>query len=64
MNIMQKAAAGLAAFGASVGAAVAAVPESVTNEISTARNDALTVGAAVLGVIIAIFALKLVRRAL
>lgn len=46
------------------GSVFAAVPEVVTQEISTAKADALTVGAAILGVIIAIFALKLVRRAL
>lgn len=46
------------------GSVFAAVPEAVTQEIATAKTDAVTVGAAVLAVIIAIFALKLVRRAL
>lgn len=54
-------AAPLALVGTSV---FAAVPEGVTQELTAAKADALTIGAAVLGVIIAIFALKLARRAL
>lgn len=54
-------AAPLALFGTSV---FAAVPEAITTELGTARTDALTIGAAVLAIIVAMFALKIVRRAL
>jgi hypothetical protein len=42
----------------------AAVPEAVTTAITGAGTDAGTVGAAVLVVIVAIFAFKLMRKAL
>lgn len=44
--------------------AFAAVPEAVTTAITGAGTDAGTVGAAVLVVIVAIFAFKLMRKAL
>jgi hypothetical protein len=51
----------LATSGASV---MAAVPADVSTAIETAGTDATTVGGAVLVVIVGIFALKLLRRAL
>lgn len=45
-------------------AAFAEVPASVTGAITEAGTDASTVGAAVLVVIVGIFAFKLLRRAL
>lgn len=44
--------------------ALAAVPEAVTTELATAKTDALSVGGIVLGIIVAIFALMLIRRVL
>lgn len=44
--------------------AYAAVPEAVTQSITTAQSDALTIGGAVLAAIVAVWALKLARRAL
>lgn len=55
--------AGLAALGL-VGAANAAVDASVTTNIATAGTDAGTVAAAVFGVIVALWAYKLLRKAL
>lgn len=49
---------------ASIGAASAAVPASVTTALSDAASDSLTMGSAVLVVIVGIYALKLLRRAL
>lgn len=49
---------------ASVGVASAAVPATVTTALSDAAADSLTMGAAVLVVIVGIYALKLLRRAL
>jgi len=54
----------LAVSAASVGAANAAVPASVTGALDDAAADGLTMGAAVLVVIVGIYALKLLRRAL
>lgn len=48
-------------FGA---AAHAEVPQAVTQAISTAQADALTIGGAILAAIVTIYALKLARRAL
>lgn len=42
----------------------AALPTGVTESISTAQTDAVTVGGLVLAAIVAIFAFKLMRRAL
>lgn len=51
----------LTVFGA---AANAEVPQAVTQAISTAQTDALTIGGAILAAIVTIYALKLARRAL
>lgn len=53
-----------AAAVAGVSAAVAAVPADVTTAITTAKTDSETMGAAILVVIVGIFALKLLRKAL
>lgn len=45
-------------------AAFAAVPADITTAISTAGTDSVTVAAAVLVVIVGIFAIKLLRKAL
>lgn len=49
---------------AGISAASAAVPTTVTDAITTAGTDAATVGAAVLVVIVGIYAFKLLRKAL
>lgn len=49
---------------ASAGVASAAVDAGVTSAISTAGTDAATVGAAVLVVIVGIYAFKLLRKSL
>jgi len=54
----------LAASAVAAGNAVAAVPEGITTAITTAGTDANTVAGAVLIVIVGIFAIKLMRRAL
>ena len=54
----------LAAPIAFAGQAMAAVPAEVTTELATAKTDAVAVGGIVLGVIVAIFALQLIRRVL
>lgn len=55
----------LASVLAVVGApAFAEVPQAVTQAISTAQTDALTIGGAILAAIVTIYALKLARRAL
>lgn len=51
----------LAFIGAS---AFAAVPEAVTQSLTTGQADALTIAGAVLAAIVAVWALKLARRAL
>lgn len=42
----------------------AAVPQTVTDALDTAKTDAVSVGGIVLGIIVAIFALMLIRRVL
>ncbi|HEY8606095.1 MAG TPA: major capsid protein [Noviherbaspirillum sp.] len=46
------------------GNAMAAVPEAVTTEITTAKTDVGTIGAAVFAVMVAIVLFKWFRRAL
>lgn len=45
-------------------AAQAAVPAEVTQALTEAKADALSVGGIVLGIIVSIFALMLIRRVL
>ena len=42
----------------------AEVPESVKTDLNTAKTDALSVAAIVLGIIASIFAIQLIRRVL
>lgn len=42
----------------------AAVPQTVTDALDVAKTDAVSVGGIVLGIIVAIFALMLIRRVL
>lgn len=49
---------------ASIGSAMAAVPATVSTALTDAGADAATVGAAVLVVIVGIYAFKLLRKAL
>ena len=44
--------------------ALAEVPESVKTDLATAKTDALSVAAIVLGIIASIFAIQLIRRVL
>ncbi|MFD1245844.1 major capsid protein [Paralysiella testudinis] len=67
MNICRKYGAKFAAAGGLMGlatTAMAAVPESIKTELATAKTDSLEVGALVIGVIAAIFALMMIRRVL
>lgn len=57
------AVAGAALVG-SAGSAIAAVPAEVTTAVGDMKTDALTVGAAFLVAIVAIAALKMMRRAM
>jgi hypothetical protein len=61
--MLKKIAVGLASLGGAV-AANAAVDPSVTTALTGAGTDAATVGAAVLVVIVGIFAFKILRKAL
>ena len=49
---------------APVGVVFAAVPATVTDALDAAGTDSVTVAGAVLAVIVGIFAIKLMRRAL
>ncbi len=64
MNKMKKALlwSGLSAAG--IGSASAAIDASVTTALTTAGTDAATIGAAVLVIIVGIYAFKLLRKAL
>lgn len=53
----------LALYAFSLGA-FAAVPADVTSAIATAKTDSETIAGSVLGIVVAIFALKIVRKAL
>lgn len=68
MNIVKrygaKAAVVLSAPLALVTTAYAAVPQEVTTELATAKTDAVSVAGIVLGIIVAIFAIGLLRRVL
>jgi hypothetical protein len=44
--------------------AFAAVPPDVTAELATGKSDMQTVAYTVVGIVIALFAIKLIRRAL
>lgn len=63
-RMVYRAVAVSAAFVLGATGAHAAVPADVTTAISTAVTDVGTVGAAILGVIVAIMAFKWLRRAL
>ena len=71
MNVMKfcrKNGAKLAVVAAAplalAGQAWAEVPESVKTDLATAKTDALSVAAIVLGIIASIFAINLIRRVL
>nr|DAW44785.1 MAG TPA: coat protein [Inoviridae sp.] len=71
MNVMKfcrKNGAKLAVVAAAplalAGQAWAEVPESVKTDLATAKTDALSVAAIVLGIIASIFAITLIRRVL
>lgn len=63
-NFKSKAVAFGTAIYTGIGSAIAAVPADVTTEMTSMKADALTVGGAFLVAVIAIGALKLMRRAL
>ncbi|WP_350283520.1 major capsid protein [Nitrosomonas sp.] len=64
MNFLKQLAALFVSFFGLVGLAQADVPASVTTGISDAITDVGTVGAAILGVVIAIVAFAWIRRVL
>ena len=68
MNTCRKYGAKLAVVAAAPLAlatqAWAEVPESVKTDLATAKTDALSVAAIVLGIIASIFAIQLIRRVL
>ncbi len=61
---MNKVKAGLLAVGSMAGSAFAAVPADVTTAITDMKADALTVAGAVLVAIIAVAAVKFIRKGL
>ena len=63
-TIRSKIAAGFAAAGAAVAPAFAAVPADVTTAISDMKADGLTVAGAVLVAVIAVAAVKFIRKGL
>lgn len=68
MNILKKygakAAVVISAPLALATQAYAAVPEEVTQALTTAKTDVLNVGGIVLGILVSIFALMLFRKVL
>ena len=68
MKVCRKNGAKLAVVAAAplalAGQAWAEVPESVKTDLATAKTDALSVAAIVLGIIASIFAITLIRRVL
>lgn len=64
MNLKKRLAAVAAVTLAGATNVMAAVPAEVTTAISDSKSDAITVATAVLVVIVAIFAFKLLRKAL
>lgn len=67
MNIAKRYGAKLAAFGGVMALptlALAEVPQAVTESLNTARTDATTVAGVVLGIIVALFAFRMMRRSL
>lgn len=60
----KRAGATLAGLAALSGSAMAAVPESVTTELTSMKTDGLVVAGAVLVAIIAIAAVKFIRKGL
>lgn len=44
--------------------AAAAVPEEVTQSLATAKTDSVTVAGVVLGIIVALFGFRMMRRSL
>ena len=68
MNTCRKYGAKLAVVSAAplvfANQAWAEVPESVKTDLNTAKTDALSVAAIVLGIIASIFAIQLIRRVL
>lgn len=62
-TLVRSPRAALAALSLSAGSAMAAVPTEVTSAMSEGKADALTVGGLALVIIIAIAAIKYMRRA-
>lgn len=62
-TLVRSPRAALAALSLSAGSAFAAVPADVTSAMSEGKTDALTVGGLALVIIIAIAAIKYMRRA-
>lgn len=61
---MKRYLSALAGFSMSAGSALAEVPADVTTALTTAKTDGVAVAGVVLAVIIAIYAFKLIRKAL
>ena len=64
VSLMNKVLKTIGLFLAPVGVVLAAVPAEVTTSIAAAGTDSVTVAGAVLAVIVGIFAIKLMRKAL
>lgn len=65
MNMKQKLAAGLAVVGSTLGAAAHAdVPAGVTSAISSIGTDGSSVATTILIAVVAVFAIKFIRKGL
>lgn len=62
--MLKKIASGVTLVSVPIASAFAAVPTDVTTALTDAKADGLTVGAAVLVAIVAMYAFKLMRRGL
>lgn len=62
--MLKKIASGFALVSMPIASAFAAVPTDVTTALADAKTDGLTIAAAVLVAIIALYAFKLMRRGL
>ena len=63
-SLKQKLVAVVALATFAVGSAFAAVPPEVTTALDTAKADSSSIAYTVLGIVVAIFGIKLMRKAL
>lgn len=63
-KMLARLGAGVVTIGAAAGSALAAVPTEVTTELTAAKTDVMTIGAAVFAIAVGIVLFKWFRRSL